>query len=75
MQDPEYRELMKLVLGWVDEHGEDFVSNVITRAHLGSPDGWLVTTSNMHLLRQYRNSMSADPEDMIADSIESRGGE
>lgn len=75
MQEPERKELMRLVSGWLNEHGDEFVANIIIDAHLGRPDGWLVTRDNLHLLRQYRNSVSGNAQDMINEALKFRGGE
>lgn len=75
MKDNDRRELMRLVSGWLNDHGDEFVAEVIQRAHLGNPDGWLVTSENMGLLRQFRNTESGNPLDLIGAAINSRGGE
>ena len=41
------------------------VEAAIYDAHNGRPDGFLVTTDNMYLFRQYRNSVSPSPAHMV----------
>jgi hypothetical protein len=41
------------------------VESAIYAAHNGRPDGLLVTTDNMYLFRQYRNSVSPSPAHMV----------
>jgi hypothetical protein len=41
------------------------VEGRITEAHNGRPDGHLVTTDNMYLFRQYRNSVSPSATHMV----------
>jgi hypothetical protein len=41
------------------------VETAIYDAHNGRPDGFLVTTSNMHLFRQYRNGVSPSPAHLV----------
>lgn len=41
------------------------VESAIYAAHNGRPDGFLVTTDNMRLFRQYRNAVSPDPAHMV----------
>jgi len=41
------------------------IESAIFAAHNGRPDGLLVTTDNMYLFRQYRNSVSPSPAHMV----------
>lgn len=41
------------------------VESAILAAHNGRPDGFLVTTANLHLFRQYRNAVSPDPAALV----------
>ena len=74
MQEQDRKELMRLVSGWLNSHGDITVADIIMDAHLGMPDGVLVNSSNMHLVRQFRNSVSAEPADLISAAISWRGG-
>lgn len=51
-------ELHRIVLEAIDKHGEPMVVKAIDGANLrGEVDGHIVTTHNMHLFRQFRNSL------------------
>lgn len=41
------------------------VESAIYAAHNGRPDGFLVTTDNMYLFRQYRDDVSPSPAHMM----------
>ena len=58
-------ELISLVREWLDDSEEWCVRNAIANAHVGRPDGVIVTSDNQHLFRQYRNSVSAEAQDII----------
>ena len=49
------------------------VESSILAAHNGRPDGLLVTTSNMYLFRQYRNSVSPSPAHMVDAALAWKG--
>ena len=74
MKDEDYKALMRLVSGWLNVYGDERVATAIGDAHRARPDGDMVTTDNLHLVRQYRNSRSADPARLISDAINWRGG-
>lgn len=57
---------------WADR---EYVLECIRHAHNGRPDGCLVTNDNMWMLRQYRNGVSADPEQLVSESLACREGE
>lgn len=73
MDDENYAALMRLVSQWLNVYGDERVADAIGCAHRARPDGALVTTDNLGLVRQYRNSRSADPADLIKDAITWRG--
>ena len=45
------------------------VESAIYAAHNGRPDGFLVTTDNMYLFRQYRNGVSPSPAHMVDEAM------
>jgi hypothetical protein len=51
------------------------VESSILAAHNGRPDDLLVTTSNMYLFRQYRNSVSPSPAHMVDAALAWKGDE
>jgi hypothetical protein len=65
MRDEDKADLFRLVLERLDNGRRGAVSQSIYDAHNGRPDGLLVTTDNMWLFRQYRNSVSPSPGHMI----------
>ncbi len=73
MQNKDSRALMRLVSKWLNEEGDEFVWRVIQDAHMGVPDSVFVTSDNAHLFRQFRNSVSSDPHDLISAAIRWRG--
>lgn len=46
------------------------VEQSIFEAHNGRPDGVLVTTDNMWLFRQYRNSVSPNPKQLVHEAMD-----
>jgi sugar lactone lactonase YvrE len=46
------------------------VEQAIFDAHNGRPDGFLVTTDNMWLFRQYRNSVSPSPKQLVHEAMD-----
>lgn len=51
-------ELHRIVLEAIDKYGEPMVVKAIDGANLrGQVDGRIVTSGNMHLFRQFRNSL------------------
>lgn len=69
----EWDELMGLVSGWLADHPETVVDAAILDAHNGRQDGVMVTEDNAHLLRRYRNRVSADPARLIGEAKAWRG--
>lgn len=62
--------LMITVDDAVRQYGRGWVEDRITDAHLGRPDGRLVTDENLHLFRQYRNTVSADPRVLTDEALD-----
>ena len=58
-------ELYETVMSHINTYGEQSAMRAIWDAHNGRPDGWLVTNENLHLFRQYRNSIDPRPMHMI----------
>jgi hypothetical protein len=72
MNDADKAELYRLVRGWVLTPGypeRKHVIECIQDAHLGRPDGWLVTNDNQWLFRQYRNSVSPNAEKLVREAV------
>ena len=65
--------LMRLVSEWLNVYGDERVADAIGCAHRARPDGDMVTTDNLHLVRQYRNTRSSVPADLINDALTWRG--
>lgn len=53
---------------------EGVLAMKIQDAHFGSPDGWLVTMENMHLFRQYRNSVSPNAWTLVGEAYNAPEG-
>lgn len=64
----EWDTLMALVDEWLAQHDRRFIECVIIDAHNGRPDGTLVTEDNEHLIRRFRNRVSADPNRLIEEA-------
>ncbi len=73
MREVDRAELCRIVRGYIDPkrpgHKPKQVWQIIHAAHNGRPDGFLVTNDNMWLFRQYRNSISCNPQDMIDEAL------
>lgn len=73
MREVDRAELCRIVKAYIDPkrpgHKPRQVWQIIEAAHNGRPDGYLVTTANMSLFRQYRNSVSPNPQDMIDEAM------
>lgn len=69
MEDGAKHELFRIILARLNNGRisgkRKHVESSILAAHLGRPDGLMVTTENMHLFRQYRNSVSGEPAHMV----------
>jgi len=50
------------------------VESAIYAAHNGRLDGFLVTTGNLYLFRQYRNSVSPSPAHMVDAALAGQEG-
>ena len=73
MTEEDKKELFEIVLDSVNRRGREVTEKRIWDAHMGSPDGWVVTMENMHLFRRYRNSIDAievEYEDMSITDVE-----
>lgn len=80
MTDEDKRELYRIVRDKLNSGGlaskRKHVESAIFGAHNGRLDGQtLVTTHNLHLFRQYRNSVSCSPAHMVDAAIASQEGE
>ena len=62
-------ELFEIVLASVNQRGREVTEKRIWDAHMGSPDGWVVTMDNMHLFRQYRNDIDPNPVHMVDSAL------
>jgi hypothetical protein len=65
-------ELYRLVRGWVLTPGyptRKRVKECIQDAHFGRPDGYLVTTDNQWMFRQYRNSVSPIADQLVREAV------
>ena len=72
MTDEDKQELYRVVRGWVMTPGwptQTHVRQCIQDAHMGRPDGRLVTTDNMWMFRHYRNSVSPSPEQLVKEAL------
>jgi sugar lactone lactonase YvrE len=74
MTDSDKQELYRIVLARLSEgrtgSKRRHVESDIFAAHNGRPDGFLVTTDNMWLFRQYRNSVSPDPKRLVHEAMD-----
>jgi hypothetical protein len=73
MNQQNRQELLDIVNAALDDHSEQTIAWIIVDAHNGRPDGLIVTDSNLHLFRQYRNSVSPNPTDLIREALNSKG--
>ena len=62
-------ELAKLIKGLLRIYDEDTVYRAINDCHMGRLDGWIIRQDTMHLVRHYRNYISADPEQLLQEAI------
>jgi hypothetical protein len=72
MSDADKEELYRLVRGWVLTPGyptRKHVKECIQDAHLGRPDGYLVTNDNQWMFRQYRNSVSPSVDQLVREAV------
>ena len=73
MKQQNRQELLDIVNAALADYDERTIAWIIQDAHGGRPDGLIVTDTNLHLFRQYRNSVSPSPTALIREAIESRG--
>lgn len=73
MREQDRESLCRIVKAYIDPkrpgHKPRQVWQIIEAAHNGRPDGFLVTNDNMWLFRQYRNSVSCNPQDIIDEAM------
>jgi len=72
MDDADKADLYRLVRGWVLTPGyptQTLVKECIQDAHLGRPDGYLVTNDNQWMFRQYRNSVSPNADQLVREAL------
>ena len=69
MTEEDKKELFEIVLASVNQRGREVTEKRIWDAHMGSPDGWVVTMENMHLFRRYRNSIDPNPVHMVDSAL------
>ena len=62
-------ELAKLITAMIDAIGRKRTAGYILDAHNGKPDGYYITSDNMHLVRRYRNSVSGNPAQLIEEAL------
>ena len=68
---PENRAaLMVIVKEALANHPLQRVERVIYECHNGRLDGRIVTRNNLHLFRQYRNTVSGEPSVMTKEALE-----
>jgi hypothetical protein len=72
MKDTSRQELLSIVRAALDEYSENTVAWSIADANNGRPDGYIVTDANLHLFRQYRNSVSPNPSALIKEALDSK---
>lgn len=80
MTDEDKRELYRIIRDRLNGSGlsskRKHVESAIFAAHNGRLDGQtLVTTRNLHLFRQYRNSVSCSPAHMVDAAVADGEGE
>ena len=63
------QKLYAIVDEYVVEYGYKSAHRCIASCHNGRLDGYLCTNENLHLFRQYRNYVSADPARLIDESL------
>lgn len=73
MKQENRQELMRIVNAALDDYSEQAIASIIVDAHNGRPDGLIVTDFNLHLFRQYRNSVSPSPAALIREALDSKG--
>ena len=71
MLEADKQELYRLVLDHMEKHGQSLTEMRIYAAHNGNPDGDFVTQSNLHLFRQFRNTVSMAPRTLVHAALES----
>ena len=71
MLEADKQELYRLVLDHMEKNGQSLTEMRIYAAHNGNPDGDFVTQSNLHLFRQFRNTVSMAPRTLVHAALES----
>jgi hypothetical protein len=73
------RELFRMILTRLNNGRisgkRKYVEFDILSAHMGRPDGWWIKPDNLHLFRQYRNSVSCSPAHMVNAALAWKEGE
>lgn len=73
MEEKDVHRLYRIVLDALgkdpSEHDRQRIRLRIAEAHHGMTSGDLVTTENIGLFRQYRNSVSPDPKHLVAAAL------
>lgn len=73
MTDADKQELYRIVRNYFNRfHGPYMrvsVEGRITAAHMGRPDGSLVTNDNLDLFRQYRNGVSPSAARLVDEAL------
>ena len=73
MNQQNRQELLDIVNTALADYDERTIAFIIQDAHNGRPDGLIVTDFNLHLFRQYRNSVSPSPAALIREALDSKG--
>lgn len=72
MTDADKQELYRIVLARLNEgrvcSKRRHVESDILAAHLGRPGGW-INGDNLHLFRQYRNTVTGDPKRLVDEAL------
>jgi len=67
---PQAREqLHTLIREALATYSEEHLTQLIADAHNGHPDGHVITNENLHLLRQYRNTINPSPYALITEAL------
>ena len=69
MTEENKHKLFEIVVASVEKRGREVTEKRIWDAHMGSPDGWVVTMENLHLFRRYRNSIDPNPVHMVDSAL------
>lgn len=69
MRTEDRHELMRIVREALDTYPRKHVERVILEAHEGRPREFVDPHVNMHLFRQYRNTVSGAPARLVDDAL------